>query len=236
MAFALVTGPHQQTIPADWTGFTFTGDPSFTAGNSIVMFVACYGAAFDVTIDSATFGGQSLTNRGKSTQAGSGKGATVLTLDSITGSGSKTVVITPSSGVAVGMVVVYEVSGGDTSGIFDAANGASSASSANPSVSLTTVTDNAAIFAFTSTSGGEPTQGSGYTLTNLTNLDFEAGEYDLDAGSAGAKTVDFSASSGAWVIRAVSLKLASSPGTVALSGSASTSAQGTPALTLSVPL
>jgi hypothetical protein len=208
MAFALVSGPHAHATPAEWTGFTFAGDPSFTAGNHLVMFVMPSGAAYDVTIDAATAGGQAFTNRGKSTQAGAGLGITVLTLDNISSTGTKTFVVTPSSGVGSGQCVVYEFSGGDTAGVFDATNGTSQASQANPSVSLTTATANAMIVAVTMNNSVTCTEGSGYTLTTITSA--RAGEYDLDAGAAGAKTVDFVGASDAWAMRAVSLKLATS--------------------------
>jgi hypothetical protein len=234
MAFALVSGPHLESNASNWTGFTFTGDPSFTAGNHLVMFVLCYGAAYDVTINSATAGGQSFTNQGKSTHAGSGIGVTVLTLDNISGSGSKSFVVTPSSGVGTGYCVVYEFSGGDTAGVFDATNGASGSSTANPSLSLTTTTANAMIVALVANNVQTPTAGSGYTLTSIAST--VVGEYDLDAGAAGAKTVDFVASSDSWAMRAVSLKLAGGDASTALSGSASTGGQTAPSVVTTVPL
>jgi hypothetical protein len=59
--------------------------------------------------------------------------------------------------------------------------------------SLTTTVANAAIVAAAQSGSGYPTAGSGYTLQQQYSFSlYAASEYKLDAGSAAAKTVDFS--------------------------------------------
>jgi len=117
--------------------------------------------------------------------------------------GSKTITATFSTSTAAYMFV-REFAGGDPSDFLDASN-TGSATSTNPSISLTTTTDNCLIVGVETNTTGNPSPGSGYTdfgVSNGWSVFFE-GEYDLDAGSAGAKTVDWSnASSTPWAIAA----------------------------------
>jgi hypothetical protein len=75
-------------------------------------------------------------------------------------------------------------------------------------VSLNTVSANAAIFAILSDANGGGTPGSGYTGETVADITwYDSGEYDIDAGGAGAKTVDFTLGGSAlWVINAIAIK------------------------------
>ena len=130
-------------------------------------------------------------------------------LPTLSGSGSKTITATLSAGTFWSMYA-WTLAGADTSTFFDSENGATG-NTTNPSFSLTTLSANCSIFVLCSTQGSKPAVGSGFSYALITVPDFnvfENGEYILDAGAAGAKTVDMVADLGQWVSAAAAFKTA----------------------------
>jgi len=132
-------------------------------------------------------------------------------LANVTTGGNKTLTFTfnstHSNGACDGFVL--EFVGADASTFFDK-QATATGSSAAPSVSITPTNDNALIVGLLYTAGTGATPGSGYTAISLPATARE-GEYDLDAGSIGAKTVDFSTSSATWEVLAAAFN-ANPPG------------------------
>jgi len=135
------------------------------------------------------------------------------TLNALSSGGDKTITITMSHTAGANnqaSAFAVELTGTDTSDVFDAVNG-STATSSSPSTSVTTGQTGNAIFALAvadSTGSGDFGAGSEYTLISLTdssNRQFQ-GEYDLDAGAAGTKTVDFTlGGSQTWAVAGLSV-------------------------------
>jgi len=96
-----------------------------------------------------------------------------------------------------------EFSGGNVADWFEAVAGATGTST-TPTVNVTTGASGALIAAIVSaTSGSDPAAGSGYTLVTMADGHaLVSGEYDLDVGAAGSKTVDFTSSNVVWNITA----------------------------------
>ncbi len=160
------------------------------------------------TITSVTVSSNAnATARG--TEKTGGPGNCILawyTLDNVATGGSLTVTVTLNEDIKHG-IVVWHLSSADTAAAYD--NSASGgATSTTPSWSLTTNSANAAIFVVLTSDTGEPAAGAAYTAEVVINHNFfDLGEYDIDAGAAGAKTVDFGTQgSGAWIGHAISIK------------------------------
>lgn len=248
--------PPSTLVPKRWAAVTLSGGPgahgsglgqnsafdltNVDAGDSIV--VAALWSSATITMDSVDISGESdatlLTARGPSdpdnTRSRMGY------LSEVTSGGTKSITINLSATVSgAGEAFAIAFDGGDTTGFFDAENFASG-TGATATLSLTTGVANACIVAISNNNNANPTQGSGYTNIALAdNHWFIGAEYLLGAGAAGAKTVDMSNGATAdWTINAASFKpaAAAGDGEQALSGSASTTAQTTPAVGTTVSL
>jgi hypothetical protein len=178
------------------------------AGDSLVVPIL-WGSA-SVTITSVTCSGESnLTGHTQKGPVGPSDSTTqIFHLDNVTSGGTKTITINFSGAPGGGTAFAMALAGGKTSGFFDAepSGGGSNAASGTPSTSITTTVANAFIVAICSNDGGDPQNGTDYTLVTLADRNwFINGEYDLDAGAAGAKTVDMTVG-GVWVIGAAAFK------------------------------
>lgn len=183
--------------------FTVTG---CTAGNSLVVGVEWVDGSANISSISCT-GESNLTVHGtKLSNSGITSAIQLASLAEITSSGSKTITVTLSTSSTYRGAFALELVGGNTASFFDAVTPLSG-SGTNPSGSHTTGTANAAIVAIVSDVANTTAAGSGYTFIDMVG-DFRDGEYILDAGAAGAKTVDFvAAGSGTWRIQAASFNL-----------------------------
>lgn len=102
--------------------------------------------------------------------------------------------------------VFGQFSGGPDPILFDQANGGNG-TSATPSITLTSVPANCLVCGLLQ-SANDPTVGSSFTQGAENNYgEYLNFEYLLDSGSAGDVTVDWTQSSGAYNVAAVSLKL-----------------------------
>jgi hypothetical protein len=184
---------------------TITGT---TAGNSLVILTRW---TEDVTISSITCSGETVTAVGsrKNNYPFYASCSQWHVINNLQSSGDKTISVTLSATPNYqNCVSVWEISGAETSGIFDAevsANGSASV----PSTTLTTTVSPATIFALAAGTSGKPTAGSGYTAEGTGNiLQYDNVEYDSDmsVGSPGAKTVAFAVSQTNWGLHAISIK------------------------------
>lgn len=129
--------------------------------------------------------------------------------------GSKTVnnITTGSQNKIVWVVELVDSAGVD-------ATQTATGSGTNGSTSITTAVANAGVFALHSNAGGSatPTDGS-WTDMSLTNVNwYEDGQYKLDVGAAGSKTVGFTHGwSSSWAISAVAIASVPAGPTVASS-------------------
>jgi hypothetical protein len=205
MAFSLV-GAVQTAQEGGGGTITFTLN-GVSAGNGIVVGVVWEPA---VTITSVTCSGESnLTLGTQRDHAATGHSHQFAWLGNVTTGGNKTVTVNFSSSPGTaGAGYAAALAGGDTADIFDAEQWATGTGTAL-SVGITTAADGAALFAIASSDGGDQSAGTGFTVITLVDVSwYDNGEYDLDAGSAGAKTVTMTAGSGQWGISAVALNAA----------------------------
>lgn len=207
MAIAVAVGPNVGGITSGNTTFTVSLLGT-SAGQSIVVGLA-FQSAFTSVTSVACSGESNLTLDTVTVTANSSR-VQLAYLANITAGGDKTLTVTmshsaPGNNYAVAFAAA--LSGTDTTSFFDTSAG-STATSSSPSTSVTTTNANAAVFAIAvadSTSSGDFTAGSGFTLISTAdsaNRQFN-GEYDVDVGAAGAKTVSFGlGGSQTWGVRA----------------------------------
>lgn len=178
---------------------------STTAGRHLVIAVMWESASN--LLSSLTCSGETIQLIGTKTSGGPAS-IQLAYIASLSSGGNKTITAAFSSSVAAA-IMVREFAGGDAADFLDA-NNTGSGTSTNPSISLTTGSDNCLIVAAESNQVGNPSPGSGYTDFGVSNgwSTFFEGQYDLDAGSAGSKTVDWAnASSTNWAIAAASFNI-----------------------------
>jgi hypothetical protein len=219
---SLLTDENQTTTTA-------TVSKTWTAGNSIVALCVWIG---DNDLTSIVLGGsQTLTaTRARVYRADSNVSIQIYYLNSISSSGAADLVLTKSVGGTRGLYAV-ELSGTSTTGVFDVDNTASAASG-TPSLSLTTSGNNAAVFAIAVNgddfgSGDYSASGSGYVTVTMANPNSYAdGEYNLDVGAAGSKTVAMSAFSAEWSMLAAAFNALTGNSLVVDSGTLSLAPQG----------
>jgi hypothetical protein len=182
---------------------------TWAAGDTCLVNVRWYSAT--QTLSSVTLTGESNLSILGSVQTGGPSNARSqwALLSNVTGTGSKTATATLSGNPDQMAVTMWRLSGCDTAGAEDARNGASG-TSAGPTVSVSTSQSGSAIFAILSNDNGEATEGASYTPETIGNIfQYDSGEYDIDAGAAGSKTVNFTlGGSGTWVINAIAIKAA----------------------------
>jgi hypothetical protein len=128
-----------------------------------------------------------------------------------------TVSFTVSSYAVAG---IMEYQGQDAAMVAEDGTNTGNSSNTQPSISLTTATDNALIVASCSAASVDPTAGAGYLIWGgrTNNQNFEEDEDNVDAGAAGSKTVSFVTSdpTGTWYVIAASFKPAGGGGTTPL--------------------
>lgn len=116
-----------------------------------------------------------------------------------------------SGGTSALQGVFGQFSGGPDPILFDQVNGGNG-TSATPSITLTSVPANSLVCGLLQ-SANDPTVGGAFTQGAENNYgEYLNFEYLLDSGSAGDITVDWTQSSGAYNVAAVSLKLTSGGG------------------------
>lgn len=176
-----------------------------TAGRSLV--VGAEWVSSSPNISSITCSGESdLTLIGsKVSNSGITSSCQLAYLANITTSGDKTITITLSSAATYRGAFGYEFSGGRAADFLDASL-TGTGSSADPSISLTTGEDNTLVVSICSAVNAVSAAGSAYTLINMGGS-FRDGEYDLDGGTAGARAVDYTATTGSWAVAAASFNL-----------------------------
>lgn len=194
MAITLGVGPSTGANSGTVLSWTLTLN-GVTAGRSLVVGLAWNDVSISLTSVSCTSESNLTLHpvHGVATWR-----RQFASLANVTTSGNKTLTFTFNASHSNGAcnAFVFEVAGADTSSFFDK-QATDTNTTANPSVSITPTNDNALIAAVLTHAAAGATPGSGYTAISLTAADKE-GEYKLDAGSAGAKTVDFSLSAGTW--------------------------------------
>jgi len=183
---------------------SWTPGSSFTAGRSCIIPVLWLDA---VTLNSVTVGGVSAALLGSTVSIGS-RNARLAFLANNANGGSLVVAANFSGSATSSVVSVQELFATGATVVSDAATNQGSGTGANPSISLTTNTNAAAIYALISASFiSDPSPGAAYTLFDTFNLDgFDNAMYDLDAGTAGAKTVDWTMSAQEWCMVAAAFK------------------------------
>jgi hypothetical protein len=214
VAIAVTVGPVTGGITSGNNSFTLTLTGT-TAGRSIVVGVA-WQSAFSTVSTVSCSGESNLTLHGSPTQTANLSKLQFASLGNNTGGGDKTITITMSGTASANnqaSAYAVELSGTNSASVFDTTNG-STGTSSSPSTSVTTGAEGNAIFALAvadSTGSGDFTAGSGYTLISMTdssNRQFQ-GQYDVDAGAAGSKTVDFGlGGSQTWAVLAGSFSIA----------------------------
>ncbi len=142
------------------------------------------------TITGVDISGEAASAQTLQIDAASESRQQIWTLASVTGSGSKTVTVT-FSGSGLGVCYAASLAGADSGALVDDLQNITGTGT-TATGTVTTEAAGAAIFAILTAGTVINGAGSNYTLINLSNYwTFHDGEYDLDAGAAGSKTVDF---------------------------------------------
>lgn len=197
MAITLGVGPSTGTNSGTVSSWTLTLN-GVTAGRSLVVGLVWNDTSISLTSVACT-GESNLTLHTVHTGTSRRQFAS---LANVTASGNKTLTFTFNSAHSNAACdgFVFEVVGADTGSFFDK-QATATGSGTSQSVSITPTNDNALLAALV-VAPTTISPGSGYTAISIPSTTKEA-EYKLDAGSIGAKTVDFSSSgSGAWEILA----------------------------------
>ena len=190
---------------------------SLTSGRGLVAMVI-FGDFGAEDITSITVTGESnMTLLGTHARSGVNHSTQMAYLPAMTSSGNKTITATISQeNQPVKKLIVQEVYDDVTGEIVEdgVANGLGTA--ANPSINLTTGTDNDAILAVLISEGSEPTTGTGFTLLHSgASFAYERAQYDLDAGTAGSVAVGWTTpGTGDWSIAAAAFKGVAGAGAV----------------------
>lgn len=186
---------------------------SVSIGHTLVAYLRWADTAQNFTSTPVTCTGESnLTSLGSIIGPGpNGTYGQWFILNAATAAGAKTVACTPvgSGANSVYCISVWQLSGATGA---DGAPVNASGSGTTPSVGKTTSLSNAAMLAVIRSDIGSDMSapGSGYTEeTTLINLfGPDSAEYNLNVGAAGAKTVNATIPSGAWMIDALAISSA----------------------------
>lgn len=206
MAIAAGVGPVEGFGDGDTTiAVSLTGT---TSGRTIVIGALWFPSS--VSLSSVDVGGQAATVHAASLASSGSLDARsqFASLAALSSGGDKTITATFSGNIGTneGIIWVKEYSGSDG---FDAANAATGAGT-SASLSLTTVANNCHIVAVVQDNfDGTFSAGSGYTITVVTAAAYfnrAEDDTDFDAGTAGAKTVNFTIPNGNWSLSAISIK------------------------------
>lgn len=211
MAFTLGAAP-AQAQESGGTAIATTASTTFTSGRGLVALINWAHASATVSSVQYDPGGANQTNFtaiGSAVAQGTDR-CHMYYLSNVPTTKSTTIRCTWSAGISGGgFLNVKELISGDTTTLLDN-SGSGTGTSTNPNCSVTTLTANCCIFATCSSTGADPAaSGTGYVLISVTDPNwFAAGEYNLDVGTAAAKTVTMTAASGTWCFKAASFKLA----------------------------
>lgn len=173
-----------------------------TTGNQIVVGVTWWSVAAQTIASISCSGESDLTLHGSVVRNPTdGHNTQLASLGNITGSGTKTIVVTFSGTPGNGSAVAAEFAGGDTTTWFDAVTPATG-DTGQPTANVTSANNNALVVGV-SISSIANTTGSGYTDAALNDPSYTAKfEYKLDAGTAGSQTVDWTGSTATWAMQA----------------------------------
>lgn len=180
---------------------------STTAGRGMVCGYEIGGNSS--TITSVTVGSDNATALTLNNNATLGYSTQIWYVTAMTGSGTQTVRANWSAGGNVIYGICQELYS-DAGGIAIDGSNQATGNSTSSTTSFNTGSANSALIGFSIVDSGPHTIGSGFTsIRNAGTWNFEALEQDLDAGAAGAKTVDFTVTSGQWAISAAGFTAAS---------------------------
>lgn len=151
-----------------------------TPTNSVVNSVSCSGEA-DLTLA----GNRVITTNNRNR-------VTLAYLPNITAGGNKTIQANFNGSASFAEIFAVEFAGGDVAAFFDKLVSFELANLA-PSIDIVTAFDNSLVIGLVASNSNLDvyTAGADYTLINLASESYWKGEYDLDAGAAGTKTVNF---------------------------------------------
>jgi hypothetical protein len=200
---------------------------TLTPGSSIVLLAANAGTGTDGISDTDS---GAYSSPGTAVALSSARRVTTYYRGNSSSSASLTIHLGGASSSG-GKVRAFEVSGLDTSGgdpAVDAHAESFIISNSVPSLSVTTLTANDVVFAVAWDSVSAPSVDAGYTSWGVSGTN-DFGEYNLDVGAIGAKTLAFGASgSQNWCAAIIAFTILPAP-TVSLAGqtSAATGATAT---------
>lgn len=204
MAISVGVGPTNNRVEGGTTtcAVTLAG---CTAGRSVVIMLGWNGVA--TTLSSLACPGETVSLIESPLVYTNGSCVMQLAIiEGLAGSGDKTITLT-LSGSSVSVVVgAIELYGAST--VVYEGNEASATGTASHTTTLTTATANAAIVGICGSNENEPdglpgTTPLAYTAIPLLNPNVPfGGEYYLDVGAAGAKTVNWAISGSNWGIKA----------------------------------
>ena len=185
-----------------------------TAGRGLYIIVMMLTPTSPPTFGSVTISGESNATLIGSVvrNATSGWAIQQAYLPALSSGGTKTVTATWTAEDSGAVIYVRELRDDVVGGIaLDGHNGASG-SSADPSFTVTTGTNNALVIGGLYPGGNDPTAGAGYTKTGISWFDFEAIQHNIDVGTAGAIPFNWTNAAGQWVMAAAGFKAASGGG------------------------
>jgi len=202
-------GPSYNTAGSGFDTSVATTLNGCTIGNMLAIIVQWTDVGAASAITTITVGGESnATLIVASKVSSTTTHAQIAYLNNLTSSANKTITVNFDNAVYAS-IGVMEYAGQDTSTQPDATN-TGTGSFTDPSLSLTTVANNALIVATVGDNSANGTAGSGYTLwgTRPNVGYFEEDLDNVDGGAAGARTVDFVTGAGGatWYLSAVSFK------------------------------
>jgi hypothetical protein len=192
-----------------------------TAGRHLVIGVVWYdpNETDDDTITSITVSGESNATLISTPQFEpvTHWAVQLAYLSPLTAGGNKTVQITGTAHAASDFqIFVIEYAGPALSPWLDA-SGKANGSSSSPSTSFTTTVGGDLLVGFAATFDSDPTPGAGFTniASDPDNIGpFCEGEYKLNAGAAGSKTVNWASSNNFWTAMGAGFKGDSNDGAV----------------------
>ena len=186
--------------------------PNASAGDTILFLIDWHAV---VTVSSITCSGETVVLHGSPHTGGPNNGRMQWAyIAEVASGGNKTTSVTWSGGPSAGVVKAWRLTGVDTTTPIDAASVSATASTANPTVNITTASANAAIFSALNSQTGDPSDvQSGFTPEPMADIFwYNHGQYNVDVGAAGTKAVGYTLGAGQYVTSAIALKQAGGGG------------------------
>ena len=207
---SLANGAVPIQIVANGTNVASGSVTGLTSGRGLVVpMVFLNNNSTGESLVSASIGSDNLTIIAASIvhNVGFGWSGTIAYVPALTAGGSQTFTATFSAAVNGAVCWPGELYSTVSGGISLDVGGGNAANSTDPTATLITTANNSAIWAMCALSSSAGTTGSGYTDFGFSNFfNFEEGEYDLDAGTAGSVNVTWTAASQQWVLTAAAFK------------------------------